>query len=192
MAHSNDAGDFGSQLIALIPNLRAFGRSLSGDFVQGEDLAQEALVKAWSNRHRFEMGTNLKAWTFRILRNLFYSEKRRSWRSTPLDPEIAARTLVAVTGATDRLELDEVRRALSMLSPDHREAIILIGAAGLSYEEAAEIIDTPIGTIKSRVSRARDQLALFYAEGRIAEDGREPAGAMTAIFNQIDEYCRAA
>lgn len=192
MANSNDAEYFDSQLIELIPNLRAFGRSLSGDYVQGEDLAQEALVKAWSNRHRFEMGTNLKAWTFRILRNLFYSEKRRSWRSIGLDPEIAARTLVAVTGDTDRLELDELRRALSMLSPDHREAIILIGAAGLSYEEAAEIIDTPIGTIKSRVSRARDQLALFYAEGRIVADGREPAGAMTALFNQIDEYCRAA
>lgn len=192
MVKSNDASDFETELITLIPSLRAFGRSLCGDFVQGEDLAQEALVKAWSNQHRFEMGTNMKAWTFMILRNLFYSQTRRSWRSAPLDPEVAARTLIAVTGDTDRLELDELRRALSMLSSNHREAIILIGAAGLSYEEAAEITNTPVGTLKSRVSRARDQLALFYAESCIAKDGCEPAEAMTAIFNQIDEYLRAA
>jgi RNA polymerase sigma-70 factor, ECF subfamily len=192
LPHADDRKAFETQLIALIPHLRAFGRSLTGDLAQGEDLAQDALAKAWMAQDSFEMGTNMKAWAFMILRNLFYSEKRRSWRSTQLDPEAAERTLVAVTGDTDRLELDELRRALAMLSPDHREAIILVGAAGLSYEEVAQITQCPTGTVKSRVSRARDQLALFYAEGRITPDGRAPDGAMAAIFDQIDAYLQAA
>ena len=187
-----DRTAFEAQLVSLIPHLRAFGRHLTGDFAQGEDLAQEALAKAWTSQDSFTPGTNMKAWTFMILRNLFYSEKRRSWRSSQLDPETAERALVAVTGDTDRLELDELRRALAMLSPDQREALILIGAAGLSYEEAAEITKCPIGTMKSRVSRARDQIALLYAEGRITRDGRPPEGAMAAIFDQIQAYRQAA
>jgi RNA polymerase sigma-70 factor (ECF subfamily) len=127
-----------------------------------------------------------------ILRNLFYSEKRRSWRSSHLDPEVAERTLIAVTVDTDRLELDELRRALAMLSPDQREALTLIGAAGLSYEEAAQITNCPIGTVKSRVSRARDHLALIYAEGTITRDGAAPDEAMSSIFDQIDTYRNAA
>lgn len=192
MVTTADRMAFEADLIAVIPHLRAFGRSLSGDRVQGEDLAQETLARAWASQAQFQAGTNVKAWTFMILRNLFFSEKRRSWRSSQLDPETAERTLVAVTGETDRLELDELRRALAMLSPEHREAIILIGAAGLSYEEVAQITGCPTGTVKSRVSRARDQLALLYAEGRIVRDDRRPEGAMAAIFAQIENYRTAA
>lgn len=188
----SDYRDFEAELISLIPQLRAFGRTLSGDSSLGEDLAQDTLAKAWMSQDRFEMGTNMRAWLFTILRNIFYSHMRRSWRSRSLDPEIAARTLVAVTGETDRLQLDELRRAMAMLSPEHREALVLIGAAGLSYDEAAEITGCPIGTIKSRVSRARDQIALLYAEGRIAHDELRPEGAMAAIFKQIDAYRHAA
>ena len=97
-----------------------------------------------------------------------------------------------MTGETDRLQLDELRRAMAMLSPEHREALVLIGAAGLSCDEAAEITGCPIGTIKSRVSRARDQIALLYAEGRIAHDELRPEGAMAAIFEHIDAYRHAA
>lgn len=184
--------DFEAELISLIPHLRAFGRHLCGDSLRGEDLAQETLTKAWASRHRFEMGTSMKAWTFMILRNAFFSEQRRSWRSCSLDQEMAERTIPAVTGDTDRLELDELRRALAMLSEEHREALLLIGAAGLSYEEASQIIGFPVGTVKSRVSRARDQLALFYAEGRIRMDAGRPHEAMAMIFAQIDRYRAAA
>jgi RNA polymerase sigma-70 factor (ECF subfamily) len=133
----------------------------------------------------------MKAWTFLILRNLFYSDKRRSWRSTPLDPEVAERTLVMVDNPAGVLELDELRRALSMLPADQREALILIGAAGMSYDEVSAIMGVAVGTIKSRVSRARDRLALIYAEGHIVADQLPAHTAMSAICSQIDTLQRA-
>jgi RNA polymerase sigma-70 factor (ECF subfamily) len=182
---------FETELVALIPQLRAFGRHLCGSHAMGDDLAQDTLAKALASRDSFQMGTNMKAWTFMILRNLFFSDKRRSWRSCELDPEVAERSLVAVTNPTSALELDELRRAMSMLSADHREALILIGAAGLSYEEASAITGVPVGTVKSRVSRARNHLALIYAEGVITSDDQPAQGAMASIFRQADDY-RAA
>jgi RNA polymerase sigma-70 factor (ECF subfamily) len=179
---------FEAQLVALIPQLRAFGRHLCGSHAMGDDLAQDTLAKALASRESFQMGTNMKAWTFMILRNLFFSDKRRSWRSCELDPEVAERSLVAITNPTGALELDELRRAMAMLSPDHREALILIGAAGLSYEEASEITGVPVGTVKSRVSRARNQLALIYAEGVITDDGQPCQAAMASIFGAADQY----
>jgi RNA polymerase sigma-70 factor (ECF subfamily) len=127
-----------------------------------------------------------------ILRNQFYSEKRRSWRASPLDPDVAERTLVAVTSPSAGLELDELRRAMAMLPDEQREALILIGAGGLSYEEASEICGVAVGTVKSRVSRARDRLALIYAEGEIAADGGAPSAAMSDIFRQLGELRRCA
>jgi RNA polymerase sigma-70 factor (ECF subfamily) len=185
---------FEAELVALIPHLRAFGRSLAGNVAQGEDLAQDALAKALAHRENFQMGTNMKAWAFMILRNQFYSDKRRSWRSTELDPEVAERTLVSREGPANAIELDELRRALAMLPDDQREALILIGAAGMSYEEVSQIACVPIGTIKSRVSRARDHLALIYAEGKIRTDHLPARAAMDAIFAQINElqHARAA
>jgi RNA polymerase sigma-70 factor (ECF subfamily) len=173
---------FEAELVALIPHLRAFGRTLAGDPTQGDDLAQDALSKAWSSQQHYQMGTNLKAWVFMILRNQFYSNKRRDWRSVELDPEVAERTLVATEDPTGALQLDELRRALAMLPVGQREALILVGAAGLSYDEAAAITGVAVGTVKSRVSRARDRLALIYAEGFIEADGGPPAVAMAAIF----------
>ena len=131
------------------PQMRAFARSLCRDPSQAEDLAQETLAKAWAKRSSYTPGTNMKAWTFMILRNQFYSDKRRSWRSCPLDVDEAERTLVAVSSPDASLELDELRRAMAMLPDDQREALILIGAAGLSYEEAAEVTGAAIGTVSS-------------------------------------------
>ncbi len=182
---ANDDDAFKTELVALIPHMRAFARSLCRDLALAEDLAQDALSKAWAKRSSYAPGTNMKAWTFMILRNQFYSDKRRSWRSTALDPETAERTLVAIDNPTAALELDELRRAMAMLPDEQREALILIGAGGLSYEEAAEICGTAVGTIKSRVSRARDRLALIYADGRITADGASPSAAMASIFAEI-------
>ena len=184
-ANTNDDA-FKADLVALIPQMRAFSRSLCGDFHAAEDLAQDALAKAWAARASYSPGTNMKAWIFMIIRNQFYSEKRRSWRSQPLDPETAERTLVAVGDPSSNLELDELRRALAMLPDDQREALILIGAGGLSYEEAGEICGVAVGTVKSRVSRARDRLALIYAEGAIRKDDTAPENAMAAILKSLD------
>jgi RNA polymerase sigma-70 factor (ECF subfamily) len=183
---------FKAELVAVIPQMRAFARSLCRDFAQAEDLAQDALAKAWASRASYTPGTNLKAWTFMILRNQFYSDKRRSWRSTELDTETAERTLVAIDNPSAALELDELRRAMSMLPDEQREALILIGVAGLSYEEASEICGAAIGTVKSRVSRARDRLALIYAEGKIVSDGAAASQAMDAIFAQATAARRIA
>ena len=178
---------FIGELTGLIPNMRAFARSLCGDAAEADDLAQEALAKAWAHRESFEPGTNMKAWTFMIIRNQFYSEKRRSWRRQPLDPEVAERTLVAVNNPTGALELDEVRRAMAMLPDDQREALILIGAGGLSYEEAAEVTGVAVGTVKSRVSRARDRLTGILFDGAYDKDGKAPGDAMGAILAQMDQ-----
>jgi RNA polymerase sigma-70 factor (ECF subfamily) len=183
---------FERELTQLIPHMRAFARSLCGNATQADDLAQEALAKAWQCRDSFQPGTNMKAWTFMILRNQFYSEKRRSWRSSHLDPKVAAETLYAVDDPSAALELDELRRALTMLPEEQREALILIGAAGLSYEEASAVMAIPTGTIKSRVSRARDRLALILAEGEVAADGAAPHAAMALLFLQVDAYCQRA
>ena len=177
---------FKTELTGLIPQMRAFARSLCRDAVAADDLAQDALLKAWNNRSSYQAGTNMKAWTFMILRNQFYSDKRRSWRSTQLDPEVAERTLVAVSNPIASLELDEVRRALAKLPEDQREALILIGAGGLSYEEVSEICGCAIGTIKSRVSRARDRLAAIIEDGSYGQDDILPSSAMATIIAELD------
>ncbi len=177
---------FKTELTGLIPQMRAFARSLCRDAVAADDLAQDALLKAWNNRSSYQAGTNMKAWTFMILRNQFYSDKRRSWRSTQLDPEVAERTLVAVSNPIACLELDEVRRALAKLPEDQREALILIGAGGLSYEEVSEICGCAIGTIKSRVSRARDRLAAIIEDGSYGQDDIRPSSAMVTIIAELD------
>jgi RNA polymerase sigma-70 factor (ECF subfamily) len=155
---------FKNELVAAIPHLRAFARSLCNDPSQADDLAQEALAKAWKARDSFEPGTSIKAWTFMILRNQFYSEKRRSWRTAPLDVEMAENTLLANDDPTAPLDLLELRAALAKLPDDQREALILVGAGGMAYEEAAQVCQCAVGTIKSRVSRARRALETLLSE----------------------------
>ncbi len=162
MANADDT--FRDELVATIPHLRAFGRSLCNDAAHADDLAQETLAKAWKARESFEPGTSMKAWTFMILRNQFYSEKRRSWRSTPLDAEVAENTLVANDDPTVGVDLLELRAALSKLPDDQREALILVGAGGMAYEEAAQVCQCAVGTIKSRVSRARRALEALLTQ----------------------------
>ncbi|MFO1013278.1 MAG: sigma-70 family RNA polymerase sigma factor [Caulobacteraceae bacterium] len=173
---------FKKELVALIPHLRAFARTLAGNPTGADDLAQDAMLKAWDARASFEMGTNMKAWTFMILRNQFYSEKRRSWRSTQLDQEAAERTLIAVDDPTSPLALDELRQGLNQLPPEQREALILVGAGGFAYEEAAEICGVAVGTVKSRVSRARRALQAILDEGDYERDGRAAGEAMGSIL----------
>jgi RNA polymerase sigma-70 factor, ECF subfamily len=179
---------FKSELVAAIPHLRAFARSLCNDPTQADDLAQEALAKAWKARESFEPGTSIKAWTFMILRNQFYSEKRRSWRSTPLDMEMAENTLVANDDPTVPMELLELRTALAKLPDDQREALILVGAGGMSYEEAAVVCECAVGTIKSRVSRARRALEVLLLDaGSRSSNGEHDIPADKAFDDILEQ-----
>lgn len=157
--------EFREELTAAIPYMRAFSRSLTGNEAAADDLTQDALVKAWRARERFRAGTNFRAWVFTIVRNQFYSDQRRSWRQAPWDEEKAKRTLSGPQGLDSMMALDELRRALIQLPEDQREAIVLVGAGGFAYEEAAQICGCAVGTIKSRVSRARKALAAMLEEG---------------------------
>jgi RNA polymerase sigma-70 factor (ECF subfamily) len=177
---------FKAELVALIPQLRAFARSLTGDPTAADDLAQDAMVKAWDARASFEMGTNMKAWTFMILRNQFYSEKRRSWRQSQLDQEAAERTLVAIDDPASPVALDELRMGLAMLPAEQREALVLVGAGGFAYEEAAVICGCAVGTVKSRVSRARRALLEILRRGDYVRDGAPAGEAMGSILAQAE------
>lgn len=179
--------DFKQALMDVTPHLRAFARSLCGDPTQADDLVQDALLKAWNARESYTENTSFKAWTFTILRNSFYSEKRRSWRSTGLEPGVAESTLVASDDPDKGLELVALRNALEHLPQDQREAIILIGAGGMAYEEAAEIVGCAVGTIKSRVSRARKALADILNSDEGVPSGGSSANVTSgeAAFNDI-------
>jgi RNA polymerase sigma-70 factor, ECF subfamily len=150
--------DFKTDLLALVPFLRAFARSLTGNPEAADDLAQETLVKAWQSRASFIPGTNLKAWLFTILRNQFYSDRRRAWRQAPWDQEAAERIPGGGEDQVHSAELSDTVRALRRLSDEQREALILVGAGGFSYEAAAAICKCAVGTVKSRVARARKTL----------------------------------
>ncbi len=146
-------------MLAAVPSLRAFAISLCGNVDRADDLVQEALLRAWANLDSFEPGTNMSAWLFTILRNLFRSEYRKRRREVEDADGSYAESLTSLPDQTSHLELDEFRRALNQLPADQRESLILVGASGFSYEEAAQICGCAVGTIKSRVNRARSRLA---------------------------------
>ena len=156
-----------SDLLALLPHLRAFARGLTRNYDSAEDLVQDTVVRALTAAHRFEPGTNLKAWTFTILRNIRINSYRKR-RFEELD-EATMATMSAHANQEDSIELKEVLKALETLPAAQREVITLVRAGGLSYEEAAEIMGCKLGTIKSRVNRA--DAALRAALG---EDFRGP------------------
>lgn len=179
---------FKADLLELIPFLRAFARSLCGNPETADDLAQETLVKAWQARATFAAGTNLKAWLFTILRNQFYSDRRRAWRQAPWDQDAAER-IPGLNGQQGwAAELSDTARALTTLSDEQREALILVGAGGFSYEDAARICGCAVGTVKSRVARARRALiAILEGEEPLppAEPGAE-GDAANEIMAQLD------
>lgn len=146
-------------MLAVVPSLRAFAMSLCGSVDRADDLVQETLTRAIANIDSFEPGTNMSAWLFTILRNLFRSEYRKRRREVEDSDGRHAESLKSHPEQPGRLEFEELRSALARLPADQREALILVGASGFSYEEAAAICDCAVGTIKSRVNRARTRLA---------------------------------
>jgi RNA polymerase sigma-70 factor, ECF subfamily len=150
-------------MLAAVPSLRAFAISLCGNVDRADDLVQETLLRAWANLDSFEPGTNMSAWLFTILRNLFRSEYRRRRREVEDADGSYAESLTSLPHQNSHLEMDEFRRALELLPTDQRESLILVGASGFSYEEAAQICGCAVGTIKSRVNRARSRLATILS-----------------------------
>lgn len=162
-------------LVAAIPNMRAFAISLCGNRDRADDLVQEALVKAWNHLDSFEQGTNLKAWLFTILRNAYFSELRKTKREiADSDGQFAARQAVPAEQQS-HLDLVDLNNALSKLPADQREALILVGAEGFSYEDAAGICGCAVGTVKSRVNRARSKLAELLSHEPASEEPKDPA-----------------
>ena len=159
--------EFKKQLAQVIPHLRAFGRSLSGSRDLADDLVQETLLKAWAARLRFQAGTNMRAWTFIILRNLYLSQMRRARFKGEWDDLVADRILAAPASQDRHVELGDMQRALMHLPQPQREALILVGAGGFAYEEAAEICKVAVGTIKSRVARGRVALEALLTDGQL-------------------------
>jgi len=172
-AHRPASSQITADLLGVIPNLRAFAVSLCGNIDRADDLVQETLVKAWSNIASFVEGTNLRAWLFTILRNIYYSEYRKRRREVA-DPDGSfAAKLATVPAQTGHMDLLDFRAALQRLPSDQREALILIGASGLSYEEAAGVCGCAIGTMKSRVNRARSRLAEMLSITSAMEFGQD-------------------
>jgi RNA polymerase sigma-70 factor (ECF subfamily) len=164
---------FKAELIELLPSLRAFARSLAHNPAQADDLVQDTLVKALANVDRFEPGTNLRAWLFTILRNHYYSQLRKAKREVE-DAEGRFAARIAVRPEQDgSVDLEDFKVAFAQLAPDHREVLTLVGASGCSYEEAAQICGCAVGTIKSRVNRARKKLSDLLG---LDEQGQPPQG----------------
>jgi RNA polymerase sigma-70 factor, ECF subfamily len=163
------------QILAIVPNLRAFAMSLVNNPDRADDLVQDTLVRAIANIHRFKLGTNLDAWLFTILRNSFHSEYRKRRREVEDADGSYATRLCAPPSQGAHLDFKDVQKALLRIPLDQREALLLVGAHGMPYEQAAEICGVAIGTIKSRVNRARRQLAELLAVERGDEFGPDSA-----------------
>ncbi len=163
------------QILSTVPSLRAFAISLSGNVDRADDLVQETLLRALANIHSFQPGTNLSAWLFTILRNLFRSEYRKRKREVEDTDGSFAESLKSYPDQLGRVEFQEFRTALAQLPAEQREALILVGASGFSYEEAADICECAVGTIKSRVNRARSRLAKLLSIDNVDDFGPDHA-----------------
>lgn len=161
--------DFHKALVRITPHLRAFARTLCGSADNADDLAQTSLLKAWAARNSYRAGTNFKAWMFTILRNQFYSEARRARFTGDYDQEMAERTLCTKGGQESSIELADVMRAMETLPANYRDALILVAVGDFAYEEVAEICDVALGTVKSRICRARAMLAAAIEGGQLPD-----------------------
>lgn len=185
-----DDSTFKRELAAMLPHLRAFGRSLCGNADLADDLVQETMLKAWKAREQYVPGpSSMKSWAFVILRNCFLSQMRRKKFTADYDELAAERLLVAPDDQDDSLHLGDVQRGLMMLPVDQREALVLIGAGQLSYEEAAAICGCAVGTMKSRVSRARTALHDILEGGQMplrSADMIPASEAFRTIMDDVD------
>ncbi|TPE64050.1 sigma-70 family RNA polymerase sigma factor [Sandaracinobacter neustonicus] len=155
-----EADSFRADLVAIVPSLRAFARGLCGNRDLADDLAQEALAKAWAARASFQPGSNFRAWIFRILRNHFYTVASVSKRFTSYDPEVAERLLTTPPNQGGGILLADLQRGLQTLAPEQREALLLL-ESGMQWADIADVTGVPLGTVKSRITRGRAALRAY-------------------------------
>jgi len=175
-----DAAALRTQVLEFLPALRAFARSLTRNRTEADDLVQETLLKALSNMDKFDPGTNLRAWLFTILRNTYYTEIRKRRRENDGMSALAQQDTNIGPSQEWSATLSSLKEALAKLPDDQREALVLVGAAGLSYEEAAAVCGCALGTIKSRVNRARAKLLVLMGAENTADVVEGDAIAMSA------------
>ena len=182
--------DFKRALADVASHLRAFARGLCGDRDRADDLAQEAMLRAWAARERYAAGTNFKAWTFTILRNHFYSEARRARFHGEYDELAAERILRTDAAQESAVELADVLRALTAIPDNYREALVLVAAGHLSYEEIADICGIALGTVKSRICRARAMLSKIIESGQLPDSRHDfvlTGEAIDAFFAELSK-----
>ncbi len=169
----DNTSDTRGQLTLHLKPMRAFAVSLTRNLAEADDLVQDTIVKAWTNADRFTPGTNLQAWLFTILRNNYYSSLRKHRREVADPDGIHAQSLFVKPDHDGKLAYADFQRAFDQLSDEHREVLTLVGASGFTCEEAAETMGVPVGTVKSRTSRARKRLSelMGLAEGKAVLDG---------------------
>ena len=182
-----ERAEFKKELTEVVPHLRAFARGLCGRPDMADDLVQETMLKAWAAQDRFEPGTSMRAWTFVILRNVYLTDMRRNRFRGDYDELTAERILTAPAGQEVPIHLSDLHRALLALPAERREALLLVGAGGFSYEEAAEICGCAVGTIKSRVGRARATLNSMLENGSLPQRSSDDPLAHRAILEELDE-----
>lgn len=181
--------EFKGLLTAAIPHLRAFARSLSGNADLADDLVQDTMLKAWSARERFIPGTSMRAWTHVILRNVYFSLARRARFKGEWDEYSADLMLAVPAGQEGHIALSDLQRALMQLPAEQREALILMGAGGMTCEEVAAISQCAVGTVKSRVARGRAALRTLLDNGQLqlarADVPVTAAGPVDQIMQQV-------
>jgi RNA polymerase sigma-70 factor (ECF subfamily) len=173
---------FERDLVALLPHLRNFSRMLCRKQDFAEDITQETLIKAWRARDRFVPGTNLRAWLFTILRHEFYSYRRRAWRQVAWDEDFGSQIPVPADEQSWAMDLSDCRRALGQLPVGQRDTVLLVGAGGFGYEDAAKLLRSPVGTLKSRLARGRRNLTKLLA----SDEPLQPRSQMRATTG-VDE-----
>lgn len=185
---------FERDLVALMPALKAYSRGLCGRTGMGDDIAQDALAKAWSARDSFEPGTSLKAWLFTIMRHEFFSHTRRSWRGVQWNEELGDNIPAPGDEQMGALDLSDCVRGFDQLPSRQRDALLLIGAGGYTYKEAADILGTAVGNLKSRTARGRARMSEYFdGDKYIAPRAITPAGrGMDGIFVQVENLKAAS
>ncbi|AWW75797.1 RNA polymerase subunit sigma-70 [Erythrobacter sp. KY5] len=183
---ATERAQFKRDLTEVVPHLRAFARGLCGHPDLADDLVQETLLKSWAAQDRFQPGTSIRAWTFVILRNAYLTEMRRNRFRGDYDETTAERILTAPADQEEPIHLSDLHRGLQALPPERREALLLVGAGGFSYEEAAQICGCALGTIKSRVGRARSALNDMLSKGNLPDENRGTDSAHRSILDELD------
>ncbi|MEM7689313.1 MAG: sigma-70 family RNA polymerase sigma factor [Pseudomonadota bacterium] len=187
--------EFKERLVETMPHLRAFARSLARDHATADGIVQDTLLKAWAARDSYIPTKPMQAWTFVILRNTFYSRFRRQKFTGEYSEETAEQLLTVDPAQEDPLHVADLHDALMELTESQREAIILVGAGGFSYQEAADIVGCAEGTIKSRVSRAREGLVVIlqrkFASRKNKSAKLSGSAAYEKIIEAVDSYTKA-